>query len=132
MLDEETYKKELIRMWDTLRSDENKGEGSCEGVYCGDCPLQDDFANETCTYNINAFKVIKIVEKWSKEHPPKKYKVSELEYYLLELCVFNHMNVLFGTSSIICYLLRRGYFKGANENMLISEYFENCEVVEDV
>ena len=124
MIDKETYKKELKRMFDSL-SGGNKSTDRC-GIKCSQCPLK-----KICNNNMYAFDVIEAVEKWSKEHPPKKYKVSELEYYLLELCVFNHMNVLFGTSSIICYLLRRGYFKGANENMLISEYFENCEIEVD-
>lgn len=86
MIDEETYKKEIVRMWDTLRGDENKGKGSCDGVYCGDCPLstQDDFVNDTCTNNINAFKVITIVEKWSAEHPKPKHKISQIEYDILK------------------------------------------------
>lgn len=85
MIDEETYKKEIVRMWDTIRCDEDKGKGSCSGVYCGDCQLssQDDFANDTCTNNINAFKVIKIVEKWSKEHHQKK--LTRLEFEILKL-----------------------------------------------
>ena len=125
MMDERTYKKEIVRMWDTMRDDKYKGIESCSGVNdCGGCPLN----NIKCGESFNAFEMIKAVEKWSREHQQKKYKVSELEYYLLELCVFNHMNVLFGTSSIICYLLRRGYFKGANENMLISDYFEKCVI----
>lgn len=128
MMNEEEYVKTLIEMWDSLRT-EHKGNYSCIGVQCECCPLRNFIG---CNHAQDIFDIYNTVEKWEKGHPPKKYKVSELEYYLLELCVFNHMNVLFGTNSIICYLLRRGYFKGANENMLISEYFENCEVVEDV
>ena len=131
MMTEETYKKEIVRMWDTLRGDEDKGKGSCDGVLCGDCPLsaQDDFVNDTCTNNINAFKVIKIVEKWSKEHPPKKYKVSRMEYDILLTAIdvsaeedtFNDIDILYG-------LLKKGYFKGTTTSMRIREYLKNCEV----
>ena len=39
MLDKETYKREIIRMWDSLRSEEYKGEESCRGVECKKCAL---------------------------------------------------------------------------------------------
>lgn len=126
MLDEETYKKEIVRMWDTLRGDEYKGKGSCDGVYCGDCPLsaQDD------TNNINAFKVIKIVEKWAKENPPKKYKVSQLEYDILESIVKTISSGLyfFECDSLLMSLLEKGYFDGATLGTDVKEYFKNCEV----
>lgn len=127
MIDKKIYKKELIRMWDSLRTN-HQGERTCSGVQCEDCQLY--YGANSCKA-FDAFEMIESVEEWSRGHQQKKFKVSELEYYLLKLCVYNHMNVLFGTSSIICYLLRRGYFKGANENMLISEYFENCEIEVD-
>ena len=133
MLDEETYKKEIVRMWDTLRGDEDKGKGSCDGVYCGDCPLsaQDDFVNDTCTNNINAFKVIKIVEKWSKENPPKKFKVSRMEYDMLQIYEINHIsnNDTFNDFCTLRGLLDKGYFEGATGSMYIGEYYINCEVV---
>ena len=128
MIDEETYKKELVRMWDTLRADENKGEGSCEGVYCGDCPLQDDFANDTCTNNINAFKVIKTVEKWSNEHQ-QKHKISQLEYDILK--TYDEWKYLgdFSAHGLLMNLREKGYFKGATKEMLIKDYLNDCEVV---
>lgn len=139
MLDEKTFKKEIVRMWDTLRGDEDKGKGSCNGVCCGDCPLstQDDFVNDTCTNNINAFKVIKIVERWSKEHPPKKHKVSQLEYDILKsyLDYKNHMAVdiadYFFEDGLLLSLLKKGHFKGATKEMLIKDYLNDCEVKEN-
>lgn len=135
MLDEETYKKEIVRMWDTLRGDEDKGKGSCDGVYCGDCPLsaQDDFVNDTCTNNINAFKVIKIVEKWAKENPPKKFKVSRMEYDMLQIYAINHIsnNDTFNDFCTLRGLLDKGYFEGATGSMHIGEYYINCEVVDN-
>lgn len=132
MIDEETYKRELIRMWDILRGDEYKGKGSCDGVYCGDCPLsaQDDFVNDTCTNNINAFKVIKIVEKWAKENPPKKHKVSQLEYDILESVVktIGSGFYFFEIDSLLMALLKKGYFEGATLGTDVKEYFKNCEV----
>ena len=134
MMDERTYKKEIIRMWDTLRGDEDKGKGSCDGVYCGDCPLstQDDFVNDTCTNNINAFKVIKIVEKWARENPPKKYKVSRIEYDILQEVYSIHGNFRMYQNELINNLREKGYFKGSYEDTEIEYYLKNCEVKEGV
>ena len=66
MLTEEQYKKEAIRMWDTLRFKDYQGNDHCIGVSCAKCPL-----NGSCS-SISAFEQIEIVEKWSKEHPVKK------------------------------------------------------------
>lgn len=132
MIDEETYKKEIVRMWDTLRGNEDKGKGNCDGVYCGDCPLstQDDFVNDTCTNNINAFKVIKIVEKWAKEHP-QKHKISQLEYDILETFANRGFACYFFEYDLLMSLLKKGYFKGADEKMNIDYYFNHCEVTDD-
>lgn len=35
----------VIRMWDSLREDEYKGEKRCIGVNCRDCPFDDDMCN---------------------------------------------------------------------------------------
>ena len=65
MIDKETYKKEIVRMWDGIRDDEYKGIESCSGVKdCGECPLY----NIGCGESSNAFEMIEAVEKWSKEH----------------------------------------------------------------
>ena len=65
MLDKETFKKEYIRMMDSIRTTD-LGSFDCKGVYnCNDCPLN----SIDCDYARNAFDIIEIVEKWSKEHP---------------------------------------------------------------
>ena len=69
MLDKEEYKREIVRMWDTLRDDKYKGIESCSGVKdCGECPLN----NVRCGESSNAFEMIKAVEKWSSERGIKK------------------------------------------------------------
>lgn len=86
MLDEETYKKELVRMWDMQRGNDYKGKDICDGVFCEDCPLSEINNDERdgCMDVKNVFEIIKIVERWSKENPPKKYRVSQLEYDILK------------------------------------------------
>lgn len=64
MLDEEIYKKELIRMRDTFRT-EDKGECSYDGVPCVKCPLMLYIG---CTEAQNIFDIYKTVKKWSDEH----------------------------------------------------------------
>ena len=69
MLTKEEFQREYIRMMDSLRDSNSiyRGELSCIGVSCSDCPL---YFNDRCNGNGSmAFKVIEIVEKWSKEHP---------------------------------------------------------------
>lgn len=67
-LDEETYKKEYVRMMDSVRSN-CQHEKSCKGVVCEKCKAKAICRNgdESSTYN--AFLIIKIVSEWSKEHP---------------------------------------------------------------
>ena len=66
MMDEKTYKKEIVRMWDSIRDDEYKGIESCSGVNsCDECQLN----NIGCGESSNAFEMIKAIEKWSSEHP---------------------------------------------------------------
>ena len=64
MLTREEYEKTLVRMFDNIRGEKYRGDKSCEGVNCADCPFND----EDC-YMSNAFEAIEIVEKWGKEHP---------------------------------------------------------------
>ena len=66
-------------MWDSLRT--NKGLNNCSCVNCEDCPLS---LFDGCTSAEDIFDIYKTVEKWSKEHPQKKYKVSKLEYDILK------------------------------------------------
>jgi len=129
MLDEETYKKELVRMWDSIRDDKYKGIDSCAGViYCEVCPLY-----KIGCGSFNAFETIKAIEKWSKENQPKKYKVSRMEYDMLQIYAINHIsnNDTFNDFCTLRGLLDKGYFEGATGSMHIGEYYINCEVVDN-
>lgn len=125
MMTKEEYKKEIVRMWDTLRGDEYKGKGSCAGVYCEDCQLS---SSDVCLSAEDIFEIYKIVEKWSKEHP-QKHKISKLEYDILKMCSDNYF-YYFYESELLKLLLKKGYFKGANEKMNVTYYLRNCEVVD--
>lgn len=125
MMDKETYKRELIRMWDSIR-DGHKGEYSCYGVDCEFCPL-----GRRCD-RIFSFEMIEAVEKWAKENPPKKFKVSRMEYDMLQIYAINHIsnNDTFNDFCTLRGLLDKGYFEGATGSMHIGEYYINCEVVD--
>lgn len=79
MMTKEEYKRELVRMWDSLRTI-NKGKSSCDGVLCGDCQLS---LFDGCSSAEDIFDIYKTVEKWSKEHP-QKHKISKIEFDILE------------------------------------------------
>lgn len=66
MLDKETYKRELVRMWDSLRDDKHKGYDDCNGVECEECPLNELKGCKNLL--INYFELNEIVEKWSESH----------------------------------------------------------------
>lgn len=126
MLDKETYKKELVRMWDSLRTN-CKGLNNCNCVNCEKCPLSE---LEGCQYVGNDFERIEIVERWSKEHP-KKYKVSKFEFDFLEenlKCVDGAYYLKFSEIRQLEGLLKKGYFKGATREMKVKDYFDNCKV----
>lgn len=133
MIDNEKYQKELIRMWDSVR-DDNKGYPGCRGVKCKKCPLYDiKWDDIGCGDSIYAVKMINIVEKWSKEHQPKKYKVSKLEYDIMRAAIdYSSEEEAFKDVDILYELLINGYFPGATRDMTINYYLENCEVKEDV
>lgn len=67
---EEQYKKDYVRMMDSLRQD-SLGEKNCIGVDCGDCPL----LKKTCSYQgrensyYRCLETVKIVHNWAKAHP---------------------------------------------------------------
>lgn len=125
MMTKEEYKSEIVRMWDSLR-DEHKGEYSCYGVDCEFCPL-----GRRCD-RIFSFEMIEVVEKWSKEHPPKKYQVSRLEYDILKIYVEREFYGHFAEYGLLMALLKKGYFKYADGKMDVKNYIRNCEVKEDV
>lgn len=122
-------------MWDSVRAI-NKGESTCISVKCKEC--QFNKLERGCNGGgfINVFEKIEIVEKWSNEHPSKKYKVSQLEYDILKsyLDYKNHMTVdiadYFFEDGLLLSLLKKGYFKGATKEMLINDYLNDCEVVD--
>lgn len=125
MLTKEEYKRELVRMWDSVRDDKHKGKAMCEGVICKDCRLYDT----DCEKQINAFRMIEIIKKWSKENPPKKYKVSQLEYDILKSFIDDTKFVYyFYDSDLLMSLLKKGYFQGSNNDTDIYEYIENCVI----
>ena len=123
MIDKETYKKELKRMLDSL-SGGNKSTDRC-GIKCLQCPLK-----KICNNNIYAFDIIEAVEKWSKEHQPKKYKVSKAEYDILQEVYSIHGNFRMYQHEIINNLRKKGYFKGSYEDTEIEDYLKSCEVDE--
>lgn len=138
MLDEKTFKKELVRMWDSLRSDRYKGYCSCSGLSCNRCPLY----KIGCREPMNTFKMIDVVEKWSKEHPLNKYKISKLEYDIIKACILEYDIIKacidscpdschFYDNGLLMTLLNKGYFKGADGEMYLEDYFKNCEVEDD-
>ena len=129
MLDKDTYKRELVRMWDSLRT-ENKGDSTCYGVSCEDCPLSKfEYA---CSRSNSAFETVDVVERWSKEHPPKKYKISRLEYNILSNSInFGTTYSKFSNYKLLMNMLKDGHFEGAKPSDIIVDYINNCEVVED-
>ena len=62
MIDKEEYKRELVRMWDSVRA-KGKGEKNCFWANCYKCQLF-----KCCGDVFNAYEAIEAVEKWSKEH----------------------------------------------------------------
>ncbi len=128
MITKEEYKRELIRMWDSVRGDNlKKGEKDCNGIKCEDCQFD---SIPLCNKGISAFEMIEAVEKWSKEHPEPKYKVTQLEYDILESIIktIGSGFYFFECDSLLMSLLEKGYFDGATGETNVKEYFENCEV----
>lgn len=122
-MDKEEYKKEIVRMWDSIR-DKHKGEYSCYGVDCDSCPL-----GRKCD-RIFSIEIIEAVEKWSKEHQ-QKHKVSQLELNILQEAYSIHGNFRMYQDELINNLREKGYFKGSYEDTEIEYYLKNCEVIDD-
>ena len=128
----EEYNRETVRMWDSVRTN-SKGEHTCSGVQCEDCPLY--YVSVCHSYNVvnaydvyeKAIKCIDYVERWSKEHP-QKHKISQLEYDILKTFIDCGFVYYFDDDELLTSLLEKGYFPGATNEMDIEEYFNNCEV----
>lgn len=90
----EEYKKNLIRMFDSIR-DEFKGEENCAGVDCGNnCP----FFMKVCGFGqikFHVYEAIETVENWAKEHPIKTNAEKFKEVFGIEpetqACVIPHI-----------------------------------------
>lgn len=92
MMDKETYKKELMRMYAWVRDDDIYNMKECcnfTGKNCNECPIRQycfpfkPFPNKVgMTRPYDAFEVIEAVERWSKEHQP--LKLTRLEYEILK------------------------------------------------
>lgn len=127
MINKEIYKSELIRMLDSHRT-KHKGEQTCVGVKCEECPLY----GVGCGNDLYVYETIEAVEKWSKEHPPKKFKISKIEYEFLRMFIYpSYENARFKEFNLIRTLRRRGYFNGSTEDMKIKDYLDDCEVVDN-
>lgn len=127
MMTKEEYKRELIRMWDSVRDDKYKGKIKCAGVKCDkSCALYNDDISRSRCYLINAFEAIEAVEKWSNEHP-QKHKISQLEYDILKTYSDDYF-YYFYESELLKLLLKKGYFKGATSKTNINNYLNKCEV----
>lgn len=130
MMTKEEYKKELVRMWDSMRDDKYKGRNNCEGVICSECQFCDINDNDNDCYEpINAVEMVEAVEKWSNEHP-QKYKISQLEYDILKMYSDNYF-YYFYESELLKLLLKKGCFKGATSKTNINNYLNKCEVADD-
>lgn len=130
MLDNKTYRRELVRMWDSLR-DDNKGRNGCNGVDCKECPLHG--FKYGCSCSLSAVEIYNAVEKWSKEHPIHYY-VSQLEYDIILSKVAHSSSSLmdnsFGSFYDLSDLIEKGYFEGATLETNVGDYFNHCEVVD--
>lgn len=125
MMNKEEYKKEIVRMFNSLRDDRLKEDDDCSGVQCCEqCALY----GINCGNSTKAFEMIEAIEKWSKEHPPKKYKVSRMEYDILQEAYSIHGNFRMYQNEIINNLREKGYFKGSYEDTEIEYYLKSCEV----
>lgn len=133
MMTKEEYKKELVRMWDSVRDDKSKGRNNCEGVICSECQFCDINDNDNDCYEpINAIEMVEAVEKWSKEHP-QKYKISPFEYEYLKL----YQKYGFGSDRLCdltgtTILHELFYLKDIDLNVKVEDILLNCEVTEDV
>lgn len=75
MMTQEEYQETLVRMWDNLRT-RFKGDETCNGVSCFDCPFNGKLCNGKF-YNVGKiypYDIIETVEKWGKENLIKEEK----------------------------------------------------------
>lgn len=127
MMTEEEYAKTLIEMWDSLRT-EHKGKHGCIDVPCACCPLR-KFVG--CNHAQDIFDIYNTVERWAKEHPKPKHRLSEFECDILSAAIaFGLDDETFSDYELLMKLLKDGYFEGAKPSDKLSDYIKNCEVDE--
>lgn len=122
----------LVYDMDYLQSQYDKNKNRVKHLYisdlCKKCSLRN--AKKYCSIFINTSEEIETLKKLLKESQQKKYKVSRLEYDILELIVKTIGSGLyfFECDSLLMSLLKKGYFDGATGETDVKEYFENCDV----
>lgn len=141
MMDKKTYLEELSRYFNSVRDKNYKDEvikspTKCCGVSCRNCIFKGE-GNITCIFSLkNIFDALEILEKWSKEHPESKYKVSKMEYDVIKLYFLNYYSIkndytTFSDFPFLKRLIDLGHFKNADYTTDIEDYLKNCEVVEE-
>lgn len=96
MMTNKEYQQQLVRMWDSLRT-EFKGESGCAGVDCNNCPFNGKVCNLATNTIFNAYKSIEIVERWTNEHPivtnaDKFREVFGMEKLPFYSCIYTNKN----------------------------------------
>lgn len=112
----EEYKKNVIRMWDSLRT-ERKGEENCVEVACGDCPLY----KKACG-PFYVFEALELVEKWAEEHHIKTNADKFKEVFGLDMAPIHSCVNPKGTCSDCKY--------SYEDDCYVSDRFWNAEYVE--
>lgn len=66
----EEYQRNLIRMFDSIRSN-HKGEETCDGMDCCDCPFNEEVCRADGIKGVlfHSYEAIEVVENWAKENP---------------------------------------------------------------
>lgn len=82
---------------------------------------------------LTLLKLSKSLKSGQKKTNQKKFKVSRMEYDMLQIYAINHIsnNDTFNDFCTLRGLLDKGYFEGATGSMHIGEYYINCEVVDN-
>lgn len=107
---------------------ENRVKHLCVSDSCKECSLRN--AKKYCSIFINTSEEIKALKKLLNKTKKPKYKVSRLEYDILESVVktIGSGFYFFECDSLLMSLLEKGYFDGATGETDVKEYFNNCDV----
>ncbi|MCR4802397.1 MAG: hypothetical protein K5895_05260 [Lachnospiraceae bacterium] len=125
MMTEQGYQRNLIRMFDCLRTAEYKGDEGCSGIRCTDCPFYEKvckkYATDPSCAIFNAHEAIKIVEQWAEEHPFQTNAEKFKEVFGFEPNVFTD-----NENHVLC----NGY-RTMDEKFWKAEYEEKAKGVEE-